>query len=381
MPETLKTTFDNRTDDMVALTRDLAAIESPTDDRNAVNHVGAHVLTELERLGADIKIYHREEVGDIVCGTFGAGKPGKPLLVISHMDTVHPIGAIAANPIRIDGDRLYGPGTYDMKASIAVTVAAIEALQELGQMPDRPVLALMTTDEETGSFHSRDLIQELARKSALALIMEAALQDGSLKTWRKSVGRFNVRVQGIASHAGGAHEMGCNAIEEMAHQILKLQRMTDYKIGTTVNAGVISGGTKSNVVPDVCELEVDIRALTDEEMERITNEVLNLQPVMPGAQVSVEGGFDRPPMENDATMQATFQQAKEIAAKYGLTLRASGTGGASDGNYTAATGTPTLDGLGPVGDGAHSERENIIIEDLPRRALLLAALLKDWPVG
>jgi glutamate carboxypeptidase len=165
----------------------------------------------------------------------------------------------------------------------------------------------------------------------------------------------------------------------MAHQILKLQRMTDYKIGTTVNAGVISGGTKSNVVPDVCELEVDIRALTDEEMARITNEVLSLKPVMPGAQVSVEGGFDRPPMENDATMQATFEQAKEIAAQYGLTLRASGTGGASDGNYTAATGTPTLDGLGAVGDGAHSERENVVITDLPRRALLLAALLKDWP--
>lgn len=381
MPDTLRTHIAARTDRMVDLTRELAAIESPTDDRNAVNHVGAHVATELERLGARIKIHHRDEVGDIVSGVFGADRPGQPILVLSHMDTVHPIGAIEANPIRIEDDRLYGPGTYDMKSSIAVTIAAVEALQELGQMPDRPIITLMTSDEETGSFHSRDLIQELAAQSALALVLEAALPDGSLKTWRKSVGRFNVRVQGIASHAGGAHEMGCNAIEEMAHQILKLQRMTDYKVGTTVNTGVISGGTKSNVVPDVCELEVDIRALTEAEMERITAEVLALKPVMPGAKVSVEGGFDRPPMENDAQMQATFQRAKEIAGAYGLTLRASGTGGASDGNYTAAIGTPTLDGLGPVGDGAHSERENIVIADLPRRALLLAALLKDWPVG
>jgi glutamate carboxypeptidase len=265
-----------------------------------------------------------------------------------------------------------------MKASLVVVLHAIRGLRELGLLPERPLTVLLTGDEETGSVHSRDLIQERARGAALALIMEPAMPDGSLKTWRKSVGEFNIRAYGLAAHAGGAHESGLNAIEEMAHQIVALQRLTDYKLGTTVSVGMVSGGTARNTVPDRCEALVDTRALTTAEMERLTAAIYALKPVLPGSQIEIEGGFDRPPMERDAQMIATFERAKAIGAKYGLALRESGTGGASDGNYTASIGTPTLDGLGPVGNGAHSEREHVIANSLATSATLLAALIREW---
>jgi glutamate carboxypeptidase len=223
------------------------------------------------------------------------------------------------------------------------------------------------------------LIQQRARDSALAMIMEPALPDGSLKTWRKSTANFQVRTYGIAAHAGGAHESGLNAIEEMAHQVLALQRMSNYKVGSTVSVGMIVGGTARNTVPDFCEAMVDARAMTVDEMDRMTKLIMSLTPVMPGSRVEVDGGFDRPPMERNALMIETFNRAKEIGAAHGLTLREAGSGGGSDGNYTAAIGTPTLDGLGPMGDGAHSEREHIIINTLATSATLLAALLLDWP--
>jgi glutamate carboxypeptidase len=209
--------------------------------------------------------------------------------------------------------------------------------------------------------------------------MEPALPDGALKTWRKSTGHFEVRTYGIASHAGGAHEAGLNAIEEMAHQVLKLQRMTDYKVGSTVSVGIINGGTASNTVPDLCVAHVDARAMTVDEMDRMTKLIMSLTPVMPGARVEVEGNFERPPMERNTLMIESFNRAKEIGVKYGLTLREAGSGGGSDGNYTAAIGTPTLDGLGPIGDGAHSEREHIIINSLATSATLLAGMILEWP--
>ena len=183
----------------------------------------------------------------------------------------------------------------------------------------------------------------------------------------------------MAAHAGGAHESGLNAIEEMAHQIIALQKLTDYEKGTTVSVGIISGGTARNTVPDRCEALVDVRAMARDEMERLTAAIMSLRPVLPRARVEVEGGFDRPPMERDARMIATFTRAREIAASHGLTLREAGSGGASDGNYTAALGTPTLDGLGPTGDGAHSEREFVVVQSMPLSATLIAALLLDWP--
>ncbi len=375
----LRAALTARTEEMVALTRDLVTLESPTTDKQAVDQLGARIAEELAARDADITVHARETVGNIVEARWHADRPGKPMLIVCHMDTVHPLGAMEENPLRVENGRLYGPGAYDMKGSIAAVLGALDTLLDADHLPERPITLLVTSDEETGSFHSRDLIQQRAADAALALIMEAALPDGSLKTWRKSVARFRVRTHGYAAHAGGAHEAGLNAVEEMAHQVINLQRMTNYKVGTTVNVGVIHGGTRTNVVPDTCDAWVDVRSLTSDEMARITKLIEGIQPVLPGARVEVEGGFDRPPMERDDRMVATFEQAKAIAARHGLTLRESGTGGASDGNYTAAIGTPTLDGLGPLGDGAHSSREHLLINSLPRSATLVASLLLDWP--
>ncbi len=380
MTDHLRDYFNAQMDDLIALTRDLVALESPTDDKTAVDRMGARVAEELDELGAEIIVHPRSEVGDILEARWQADRPGRPLLLVCHMDTVHPIGALAQNPLRVEDGRLYGPGSYDMKAGIASTLIALRGLRDLRLLPPRPIIALMTSDEETGSFHSRNLIQQRAEGAALALIMEAALPDGALKTARKSVAHFVVRTYGVAAHAGGAHENGVNAIEEMSHQILALQRLTDYTKGTTLNVGVISGGTRANVVPAQCEVQVDVRAATQAEMERVEAAIRGLKPVLPGARVEIEGSFDRPPMERDHLMAKTFRQAQAIAARYGLILRESSTGGASDGNYTAAIGTPTLDGLGPYGDGAHSEREYVRLEALAWSATLVAALLRDWPL-
>jgi glutamate carboxypeptidase len=374
----LRAYFTDHLENQLALLEDFIALESPTHDKAAVDRFGARVAEELQACGAELIRHTREQVGDILEARWHVDKPGKPLLFVCHMDTVHPISMLDRNPIRRDNGRLYGPGANDMKASLVAVISAIDGLRDLGILPERPIIALMTSDEETGSAHSRDFIMERAAGAALAMIMEPALPDGSLKTWRKSAGEFLVRTYGIASHAGGAHEIGLNAIEEMAHQILALQRLTNYKVGSTVSVGVIQGGTARNVVPDRCELQVDARAMTTDEMERMTAQILALKPVLPGARIEVTGGFDRPPMERNEQMLQTFEQAKQIGVRHGLTLRESGTGGASDGNYTASVGTPTLDGLGPIGEGAHTDREHVVIGSLPRCAALLAALVLDW---
>jgi glutamate carboxypeptidase len=374
----LRALFRTRTEAMVARLSTIAAMESPTDDKAAVDALGRDLAEELAALGGAVTIHPREAVGDIVEAAWHADAPGKPLLFVCHMDTVHPVGSLSQNPVRLEEGKLYGPGTYDMKASIVVVAEVLRTLIAGNLLPGRPITVLLTSDEETGSDHSRDLIMERARSSALSLIMEPALPDGSLKTWRKSVGHFVIRTTGIAAHAGGAHESGLNAIEEMAHHVLALQAMTDYKAGTTVSVGVISGGTRSNVVPEFCEAQVDTRAMTLTEVNRLTEQIYGLEPVLPGAQVEVSGGFDRPPMERNALMIETFGRASAISARYGLTLRESGTGGGSDGNYTAGIGAPTLDGLGPLGDGGHTSHEYTLVNAMPDSAALLAALLLEW---
>ncbi|MCC6904909.1 MAG: M20 family metallopeptidase [Anaerolineae bacterium] len=371
--------FIQDTDTMIELLSELMQIESPTSDKAAVDRKGERIRHELEAIGAEVEVHQREAVGDILVGRWNMDRPGKPILFVCHMDTVHPIGMLARNPVRIEDGLLYGPGACDEIGGIVAMLAALRALRDQSLFPERPVIALMTSDEETGSDHSRDLIIELARQSALALVMEGAMPDGSLKTWRKSPGRFTLRTHGIASHAGGAHESGLNAIEEMAHQVIALQRMTDYKAGSTVSVNIVNGGTASNVVPDLCEVSIDARVITQAELERMTNQIMGLKPVLPGARLSVEGRFDRPPMERNELMIQTFEAARNIGTAYGLTLRESGTGGASDGNYTAAAGVPTLDGIGPTGTGAHTDKENVQIRALSQSAALLAGLLLDWP--
>jgi len=292
------------------------------------------------------------------------------------MDTVHPIGTIQKTPFREDGEKIFGPGTMDMKAGIVIALAAIEEAITHGL--NRPVTLLCTSDEEIGSHTSRGHIKRLAQESALVLVMEPAMPDGSLKTWRKGVGEFRVKTKGRAAHAGGDHEKGRNAIEELAHQIIAIQKLTDYSKQTTLNVGVIHGGTVSNVVPEEALIQVDVRVMQPGEWERIKAEMKNLEPMLDGTFIEITGGLNRPPMPFDDLMKSTFEKAKGIAEKLGMELKAGGTGGASDGNFVAPLGIPVLDGMGAVGDGAHSEREFIFADSLGQKAKLIAELLKRW---
>jgi len=352
----------------------LVETESPSHDKAAVNRVGAIVVEEMRKLGGQVEIIPNAETGDHILSKWGRGKDG--ILLLCHMDTVFPLGTIQKTPYREEGDKIFGPGTLDMKAGIVIVLAAIEAAQK--QRLNRPVTLLCTSDEEIGSHTSRKHIERLAKESALVLVMEGALLDGSLKTWRKGVGGFWVTTHGRAAHSGGDHQAGRNAIEEMAHQIITIQKLTDYSKHTTVNVGVIQGGTVSNVVPEETTIEVDVRVMQPGEWERIETEMNNLKPVLDGTSIKVTGGLNRPPMPFDETMQATFEKARSIAAKIGMNLTAGGTGGASDGNFVAPLGIPVLDGMGAVGEGYHSEREYIFAASMEQKARLVASLLREW---
>jgi glutamate carboxypeptidase len=361
--------------DMKALLKQLVEIESPSHDKFAVDRVGELVADEALKYGADIEVISNIKTGDHVVARWGSGKDG--ILLLCHMDTVFPLGTLKSMPYREADGRIHGPGVLDMKAGIVICLAAMDELIKSGGL-NRPVTLLCTSDEEIGSATSRKYIEEYAKESALVLVLEAALLDGSLKTWRKGVGGFHVHVKGRAAHAGGDHEKGRNAIEEMAHQVLAIQKLTDYTKQTTLNVGVIRGGTVSNVIPEEASAEVDIRVMQPGEWERIEAEIKNFKPVLDGTTLKITGGLNRPPMPFDATMKATFEKAKSIAAAIGMDLKAGGTGGASDANFIAPFGISVLDGMGAIGEGYHSDREYIFANSLEERRNLLVALLTHW---
>jgi glutamate carboxypeptidase len=377
--------FDGQKPGMISLLKRLVEAESPSHDKTAVDRVGALVAEECRRLGAQVEIHPQGKTGDHFLTRFpyprhlsqrerGEGS----ILLLSHMDTVFPLGTLEKMPFYEKGGKIFGPGVLDMKGGIVIALTALTALRETGNRPSRLITALFTSDEEIGSRTSRPLIEGLARESALVLVLESGLLNGAVKTWRKGVGDFTVRVRGRAAHAGGDHEKGRNAIEELAHQILAIQELTDYKKGTTLNVGVIRGGTATNVVPDEAMAEVDLRVMQPGEAERILACLHALKPVLEGTSIEVTGELNRPPMPFDERMKATFEQAKEIAGKRGISLQAGGSGGASDANFIAPLGIPVLDGLGAIGEGYHSEREYILTDSLSERARLLTALLSDW---
>lgn len=384
MPPLPLPTFDSRLPQMLADIRALVEIESPTTDKAAVDRMGTAVRARMQALGARVEVNRQRAVGDHLIGRWSDGPPGGDrsqgdgILLMCHMDTVYDLGTLDGMSCREEDGRLHGPGVLDMKASIVMGLHVIAALREAGALLTRPLTLLCTSDEETGSIHSRALIEDLALQHALVLCLEPALPDGSLKTWRKGIGGFTVTVGGAASHAGADHERGVNAIEEMAHQVLKIQRLTDYEKGTTLNVGLIAGGTRTNVVPDRCTARVDFRARTAAEADRIIEVMHSLAPVTPGASLKIAGGLSRPPMPRNELMARTFQRARAIAAGLEISLGEGGTGGGSDANFVAPLGVPVLDGLGAVGNGAHSEREHIRIASLPGQAAILAALIREW---
>ncbi len=367
-------------EELVSLLRELAVRESPTTEKAAVDRLGEFVADRLRDLGARVERIPQESVGDHWIATWGDPEASTQILTLCHLDTVWPLGTLARMPIREENGRLYGPGVFDMKGGIAILLGALRGLQALNVHPPHRIRMLFTSDEETGSETSRPLIEAEARRSHLVLCLEPALPDGSLKTFRKGVGDFVVVAYGRSAHAGADPQRGVNAIEELAYQIMRVRGLADLRRGTTVTVGVIRGGTRPNVVPEYAEMVVDVRVATRGEMDRIERAFRNLRPVLDGARLEVRGGFNRPPMERNALMVATFERARAIAAELGLTLTEGGTGGGSDANFTAALGIPTLDGLGAIGNGAHALDEHVQIDSLPQRAALVAALLTRWTV-
>ncbi len=366
--------------DSKALLKLLVETESPSHDKSAVDRLGRLVAEEARKLGAQVEAIPNQKTGDLILARFPPSAIGdqhsKPILLLCHMDTVFPLGTLDKIPFREADGKIFGPGTLDMKAGIVIALAAIEEAQKSGL--DRPITLLCTSDEEIGSHTSREHIERLAKESALVLVLEGGLMDGALKTWRKGVGEFRVRTKGRAAHSGGDHEKGRNAIEEMAHQVLAIQRLTDYSRQTTLNVGVIQGGTVLNVVPEEATIQVDVRVMQPGEWERIEAEMNKLKPALDGTSLDVTGALNRPPMPFDETMKATFEKARSLAARIGMELKSGGTGGASDANFVAPLGIPVLDGLGAIGEGYHSEREYIFASSLEERVRLVAALLKNW---
>lgn len=364
--------------DMKSLLRQLVEIESPSSDKAAVDHVGARVAEEARRLGAQVEVVPNAETGDHVISRFPSvdGRTQGGILLLCHMDTVFPLGTLERMPFREAEGKFYGPGVLDMKAGIVIALAAVESAQAHGLK--HPVTLLCTSDEETGSRTSRALIERLARESAMTFVLEGAMPNGALKIWRKGVGEFMVHVRGRAAHAGGDHKNGRNAIEEMAHQVIAIQKLTDYDKGTTVSVGVIQGGTVSNVVPEEAFIEVDVRILQPEEWSRLEAAMRSLRPALDGTTITATGFLNRGPMPVTETTKTVFAKVQAIAAGLGLDVQSGGTGGVSDANFVAALGLPVLDGLGAVGEGYHSEREFIHAASLEERARLLSVLIQNW---
>lgn len=356
--------------------REIVTLESPSTDKAAVDRLAGFLQERCRRLGAEVIVYPQAEYGDLTVASWPArGRDAEPLLVMTHIDTVWPLGTIERRPFVVEDDVARGPGVFDMKASVAMMLEAVRWLDEHG-LEHRPIRWLINTDEEVGSPVSRPLIEELARQSSYVLCLEPPVPPmGALKTSRKGVGIFTVRIRGRAAHAGADPEKGVSAIQELANQIHYLHSLTDFSLGTTVNVGVVGGGTRPNVVAEEAWARVDLRVATMSEAERVVAAILGSRPWLPGTEVAIEGGLNRPPMERTPVIVAAFERAREIGRAIGLELTEAATGGASDGNFTAALGVPTIDGLGCPGDGGHAEHEYIRISGLVERTALLIALL------
>jgi glutamate carboxypeptidase len=367
-----------RESEMSRVLRSLVEIESFSTDKLAVDRCGARVAEEFRRRGGSVRILRNARRGNILRIEIGAGRGGESgqLLVLGHFDTVYPIGTLRRMPFRVARGRAWGPGTFDMKGGIVLALFAVEALRAAGISPRRKIVFLWTGDEEIGSESSRVVIEKEARRSKAVLVLEPALGlDGRAKTRRKGIGEIEIIVHGRAAHAGVDPERGVNAAHELALQIARLMNMNDPRRGITVQANVISGGTASNVVPEFARALVDVRFAWARDAWGLERRLLRLRPILKGARIEVRGGLNRPPLERTAGVASLFRHAQSIAREIGFELNEASTGGASDGNFTGALGVPTLDGIGAVGDGAHSLREHVVIRELPRRGALLAGLL------
>jgi len=357
--------------------RKLVEIESPSDDKLALDSCGKLLLTWATGAGAKTRIHRHTRHGDHLEISFPGAQGEAPLLLLGHFDTVWPMGTLAQMPFQVKSGRAWGPGVYDMKAGIVFAFHALAAVREVrGELP-RPVTLLLVSDEEIGSGSSRELTESVAQRCAAVYVLEPAQgKEGSYKTWRKGISDYGIKVTGRSAHAGVDFGKGANAIVEMSRQIAQISELTDLEKGITVSVGTIQGGTRTNVVPEECRAHFDVRAIKTSHSKQLDKRFKSLKPFDPNCRIEVTGGINRPPMERSKRGIALFMQAKALADRLGFTLTEAGTGGGSDGNFTAALGIPTLDGMGAVGEGAHAAHESIFLKHIVPRTTLLAGMLQ-----
>lgn len=351
----------------------LVRIESPTHDKAAVDRCGAELAGRLSTLGGRITFVSTATAGNHLRAEFGSGR--RQVLLLGHFDTVWSVGQIERMPLRHEGDRLAGPGIFDMKAGISLGMLATRALLDLAPPRDTRLVMLWTTDEETGSKTSRALIETEARASEAVLVLEPALPGGALKTSRKGCGEYELIVRGRAAHAGVDPSKGVSAIREIARQVLAVEALQDLDRGVSINVGLVSGGSRPNVVAEEARARIDARAPTRADADRVDQAIRRLTPHLADARLEITGGFERPPMERTEGVAKLFALAQAVGAELGVSVEEGSTGGGSDGNFCAALGVPTLDGLGAIGDGAHAAHEHILVPALAPRAALVAGLL------
>jgi len=358
------------------LLKELVELESPTHDKKLVDLAVDRVERFFREQRARVRRIPQRDLGDHLVAEWGEGE--KQILFIGHIDTVWEQGTLQRMPFSIENGVLRGPGCYDMKAGVVQGMYALQVMNELGMKPACKIVFLINSDEEIGSPGSRALIEELASRSEYAVVAEGAIPpDGRLKIERKGCGFFDVTIHGIAAHAGVNPQDGASAIHEFARQALYLESLTDPEKGTTINIGYVQGGTRANVVAERLTAKIDLRVSTMEEAERVVPLILGLKPVDPRTKITVQGELNRPPMERTAGNMALFKKVRELAAELGFRLEGAGTGGMSDANLTSALGVPTVDGLGAVGGGGHSEDEHVLVDRMPERIALLVKMFSE----
>lgn len=368
--------FRSRQGEIVQLLKQLVALESPTQDKKAVDACVAFTAREFKKVGCKITTYPQADTGDLTVAEFAPGKlkdADDEILVLAHLDTVWPVGKIVQMPFYVQGNRIYGPGVLDMKAGVVMLLSALRALHSLNAKPHKRITVLLNSAEETGSDASTDLIRKLARRASLVLCLEPALPGGALKLERK--GRVVVRmdVHGRAAH-GGTPEKGVNAIEELAAQIARFKRLRIHE--TTVNIGLAGGGEKANIVAESAWAVLDVRFWKAADRDRALRVLRESPPALRGSRIRISVESTTPPMEKTKASEKLFLRAQEIAGGLGLALKGGRTGGGSDASFAAGLGVPTLDGLGPDGDGIHAEHEHLLLPSLVERTALLTELLK-----
>jgi glutamate carboxypeptidase len=373
--------FSEQQDRIVETVRALVEIESPSDNKQAVDRIAASLAPKFEGLGGRTQLHRSNDFGDSLQvdfrGTSGSANR-RPVLLLGHYDTVYPLDTLAGMPCKIENGHLLGPGVLDMKSGIALMLHAIEALQAWhGELP-RAVTVFLVSDEEVGSRSSRRITEALAKESAGVLVLEpAAGLRGAVKTARKGVGEYTLRVKGVAAHAGLDPGKGHSAILELARQIAVIAKLNNLRQGLSVNPGVIRGGTRTNVVAAEASAALDVRIKSARQAAGIDRKLRSLKPFDKRCKIEVTGSINRLPMERTPGVAALYEKARGIAQQVGWTLDEAAVGGGSDGNFTAGMGIPTLDGMGGVGEGAHAVHEYIVISELPRRALLLAGMIES----